>query len=59
MSFLKNNSLILDAPNPYLPLKEAGQIKHGNAARMDWKKACPIDLADEVYVIGNPPYEGK
>lgn len=45
--------------NPILPLKEAGQITHGNATRVDWKKACPITKNDEVYIIGNPPYLGS
>ncbi len=45
--------------NPILPLKEAGQITHGNATREDWKKACPISKTDEVYIIGNPPYYGS
>ena len=45
--------------NPILPLKEAGQITHGNATRVDWKKACPITKTDEVYIIGNPPYLGQ
>jgi len=44
--------------NPILPLKETGQITHGNATREDWKKACPITESDEVYIIGNPPYLG-
>lgn len=43
---------------PILPLKEAGQIKQGNATRRDWNEVCPISLTDEVYVIGNPPYLG-
>ena len=43
---------------PILPLKQAGQITQGNATRVNWNKACPIDLASEVYVIGNPPYLG-
>lgn len=43
---------------PILPLKEAGHITQGNATRIDWKIACPIDLADEVYILGNPPYLG-
>ncbi len=43
---------------PILPLKEAGHITRGNATRLDWKIACPIDLADEVYILGNPPYLG-
>ncbi len=41
-----------------LPLKEAGQIKQGNATRVDWNSVCPISTTDEVYVIGNPPYLG-
>ncbi len=44
--------------NPILPLKEAGQITQGNATREDWKKACPINKTDEIYIIGNPPYLG-
>lgn len=45
--------------NPTLPLKEAGQIKHGNACRIDWKSVCPIRNDDEVYILGNPPYLGS
>jgi hypothetical protein len=26
---------------PLIPLREAGNIVHGNAARLDWKKVCP------------------
>lgn len=44
---------------PILPLKEAGQIKQGNATRRDWNEVCPITEKDEVYVIGNPPYLGS
>lgn len=44
---------------PILPLKEAGHITQGNATRLDWKTICPIDLADEVYILGNPPYLGS
>ena len=43
---------------PILPLKEAGQIKQGNATRLDWNTVYPITEKDEVYVIGNPPYLG-
>ncbi|MDM8160588.1 N-6 DNA methylase [Labilibaculum sp. K2S] len=43
---------------PILPLKEAGQIKQGNATRLNWKEVCPIEPNDEVYIIGNPPYLG-
>ena len=44
---------------PILPLKEAGNITQGNATRLDWKIVCPIDLTDEVYILGNPPYLGS
>ena len=44
---------------PILPLKQAGKIVPGNAARLDWKTVCPIGKNDEVYIIGNPPYLGK
>ncbi|MBR9847643.1 MAG: class I SAM-dependent DNA methyltransferase, partial [Algicola sp.] len=43
---------------PILPLKEAGHITQGNATRLNWEDTCPIDLADEVYILGNPPYLG-
>jgi hypothetical protein len=48
----------LGKAKPILPLKEAGNIIQGNATRLDWKTVCPIDLADEVYILGNPPYLG-
>lgn len=44
---------------PLIPLKEAGQIVQGNATRIDWKKVCPLNENDEVYLIGNPPYKGS
>lgn len=44
---------------PILPLKEAGNITHGNAARVDWEIACPKEENDEIYIIGNPPYLGS
>ncbi|MFW2134800.1 class I SAM-dependent DNA methyltransferase [Chryseobacterium sp. TY4] len=48
---------------PILPLKEAGNIVAGNAARMDWEQVCPkTNLGNEpaeVYIIGNPPYLGS
>ncbi|MDR2474761.1 MAG: class I SAM-dependent DNA methyltransferase [Bacteroidales bacterium] len=43
---------------PILPLKKAGKIVQGNAARKDWTDVCPIAEDDEVYIIGNPPYLG-
>src|SRR5690606_14181883 len=43
---------------PILPLKEAGNIIQGNAARMNWEEVCPKNAEDEIYIIGNPPYLG-
>jgi type I restriction-modification system DNA methylase subunit len=45
--------------NPTLPLKEAGQIVHSNATRLDWDKVCQKDNDSEVYILGNPPYLGS
>ena len=45
--------------NPILPLKQSGNIMQGNAARVDWKTACPKNEGDEIYIIGNPPYLGS
>lgn len=44
---------------PILPLKEAGNIVAGNAARRNWEKVCPKNEGDEIYIIGNPPYLGS
>lgn len=49
----------LGKSKPILPLKEAGQISQGNATRVDWNTVCPITDKDEVYIIGNPPYNGS
>lgn len=43
---------------PLIPLKETGQICHGNATRVDWNEVCPNDGDSEIYLIGNPPYKG-
>lgn len=44
---------------PLIPLKETGQIKAGNATRVDWNAVCPNDGESEIYLIGNPPYVGS
>lgn len=44
--------------NPTLPLKVGGNIACENATRVDWEKICSKDHGDEVYVLGNPPYQG-
>ncbi|WP_298355433.1 DNA methyltransferase [Runella sp.] len=43
---------------PALPLKETGNIVHGNACRLDWEAVCPKKPEDEIYILGNPPYLG-
>lgn len=43
---------------PLIPLKETGQVRAGNAARIDWNEVCPNNGTDEIYLIGNPPYKG-
>ncbi len=43
---------------PILPLKQAGKIVQGNAARISWEEVCPKVGNDEIYIIGNPPYLG-
>lgn len=43
---------------PLIPLKETGQVKHGNATRVDWNEVCPND-GSEIYLISNPPYVGS
>ncbi|MCJ1698018.1 N-6 DNA methylase [Rathayibacter caricis] len=44
---------------PLIPLKETGQIRQGNAARIDWHRVCPNDGTAEIYLISNPPYYGS
>jgi len=41
-----------------LPLKQSGHIVCANACRIAWEEVCPKDVADEIYVLGNPPYLG-
>ena len=43
---------------PSLPLKETGNIIHGNACRIDWETVCPKEEGKEVFILGNPPYLG-
>ncbi len=44
--------------NPTLPLKDGGNITHGNATRLNWETICPKREGDEIYILGNPPYLG-
>lgn len=43
---------------PLIPLREMGQVRQGNAARVDWNSVCENDGKTEIYLIGNPPYKG-
>lgn len=43
---------------PLIPLKQAGQIRVGNATQIDWNHVCPNDGVSEIYLISNPPYKG-
>lgn len=43
---------------PLIPLKETGQIREGNAARITWNEVCPNNGDSEIYLISNPPYKG-
>lgn len=49
---------IFGKARPSLPLKEGGNIVHGNATRIDWEDVCPKNKDLETYVLGNPPYLG-
>ncbi|MGH2217190.1 DNA methyltransferase, partial [Enterococcus faecalis] len=49
---------VAEAIRPTLPLKSAGDIRCGNALRLDWNEVCPQELNGEVYLFGNPPYLG-
>ncbi|MGB8843565.1 MAG: DNA methyltransferase, partial [Aliidongia sp.] len=43
---------------PALPLRDSGNIIHGNSTRLDWLSVCPRGEGLEIYVVGNPPYLG-
>ena len=42
-----------------LPLHNITQIQCGNACRLDWNTVCPHEKDEEVFVFGNPPFDGK
>jgi hypothetical protein len=44
---------------PSLPLKDSGNIKQGNATRLDWETICKKEEGSEIFVLGNPPYAGQ
>lgn len=44
--------------NPTLPLTQSGNIVCGNSLRLNWDTVCSGFGNREVYVCGNPPYNG-
>jgi hypothetical protein len=44
---------------PALPLRDSGNIVHGNSLREEWLRVCPPKAGSETYVVGNPPYLGS
>lgn len=42
-----------------LPLKNCGNIIHGNATTMSWENVCSATKEEQVFVLGNPPYVGS
>ena len=47
---------ILLQPFDFLPLKSNGNIREGNALRMDWNDVLPANRCS--YICGNPPFLG-
>ncbi|MDP4532876.1 N-6 DNA methylase [Marinobacter salarius] len=43
---------------PTLPLKASGNIELGDALSLDWTGVCPRRPDEEVYICGNPPFNG-
>jgi hypothetical protein len=43
----------------FLPLQKAGVILKGNAAEIDWLKACPPDTGAKTVMVGNPQFKGS
>src|SRR5699024_6202860 len=44
---------------PTLPLKDAGNVVHGNTTRLNWENICKKDYDKEIVLLGNPPYAGQ
>ncbi|MCL7997030.1 N-6 DNA methylase [Brucella sp. 21LCYQ03] len=42
-----------------LPLRDGGNIVHGNALQLNWEQVCPPPRdGEEVFIAGNPPFLG-
>ena len=55
---VKLHEEISDAVRPTLPLQHAGAIVAGNALQIEWNDVLSINVEDEAYIFGNPPYLG-
>jgi hypothetical protein len=44
--------------NPSLPLKNGGNVVCDNATRLKWREVCPNSDGSEIFILGNPPYQG-
>ena len=53
---MKETEDIVHQSLDFFPLKTYKGITEGNALKIDWNKACPIDQLS--YIIGNPPFVG-
>ena len=49
---------IFGTARPTLPLSRIATIHCGNAIGLDWLTICPKSAEEEIYVCGNPPYQG-
>lgn len=53
---LRETEDIIHQEMDFFPLKDYAGITEGNALRLDWRKAAPVDRLS--YIIGNPPFVG-
>ena len=50
---------IFEEERSSLPLSLTGNIIQSNATHIDWEKHCPKKKGKQIFIIGNPPYEGS
>ena len=53
---MKETEDVIHTQMDFFPLKDYKGITEGNALRIDWKNACPVERLS--YIIGNPPFRG-
>ena len=53
---MKETEDVIHTQMDFFPLKDYQGITEGNALRVDWKDACPVERLS--YIIGNPPFVG-